>query len=50
MAFSYAATGHWFGLLVAVPWQVAPGPGLAGPAPELRLLVYSWVVTALTSV
>ena len=26
------------------------GPDLAGPAPGLRRLVYSWVVTALTSV
>jgi hypothetical protein len=28
----------------------SPGAGLAGPAPGLRLLIYSWVVTALTSV
>jgi hypothetical protein len=30
--------------------QARRGAGPAGPAPPQRLLIYSWVVTALTSV
>jgi hypothetical protein len=36
--------------LQAVPGQVARGPDRQVRPPGLRLLIYSWVVTALTSV
>lgn len=40
------------GVRLYIGWYRArsPGAGSAGPAPGLRLLIYSWAVTALTSV